>query len=215
MKSVIQRIRQKDDSQKIIKSLLVTPTVLDELFDTILHDETSLKYGCEKIVRAISETKPELIYPYFDHFVALLDYNNNFLKWGTIITIANLCVADKENKFEAIFNKYYGFINGKDMVAAANVIGNSWKIALAKSQLIPFITEKILAVQKARYEHKGKLSSECRNVVIGVAIDSFAKFYDKIEEKETVINFVKKQQKNSRPQVVKKAQSFLKKLAVK
>jgi hypothetical protein len=39
----------------------------------------------------VSEKKPELVYSYFDFLVKLLDSENNFLKWGSIITISNLC----------------------------------------------------------------------------------------------------------------------------
>jgi hypothetical protein len=214
VKNVIQRVKQKEDPQKIIKSILAEPALLDELVDTILHDQSSLKYRCEKIVRIISETRPELTYPYFDRFVGLLDCPNSFLRWGSIIIIANLSPADSQNKFDAIFDRYYALIKGKDMVAATNVLGNSWKIALAKPRLASLIAEKMLTVQKANYEHKGKYSPECRNVAIGNAIDSFAKFYDKIENKKPIVNFVKRQQKNSRLQVVKKARKFLKQFEI-
>lgn len=215
MKDIIQSIRQKEDLEAIIASVLAEPDLLDDLVDTILHDTTSLKYGCEKVVRGVSETRPELVYPYFDHFVGLLDADNSFLRWGAIMIVADLSAADSRNKFEAIFERYFAFITGPDMVAAANVIGNSWKIALAKPRLVPGIVDKILAVQRAKYVHKGKQSSECRNVVIGAAIDSFARFYETIENKEPVMAFVKRQQKNPRPQVVRRAQKFLKRYTVK
>jgi hypothetical protein len=214
MTDIIQRLKRKENLDEVIESVLAEPKLLDDLVETMLRDKSSLKYRCEKVVRAISETNPELAYPYFDRLVGLLDVDNNFLKWGAILTLANLAAVDTRRKFDAIFDTYYAFTTGADMVAAANVIGNSWKIALAKPRLVPRIVDHMLAVQKARYTHKGKPSPECRNVAIGAAIDSFARFYEAIEDKKQVIAFVKKQRKNSRPQVAAKAGKFLKRFAI-
>ena len=97
------------------------------------------------------------------------------------------------------------------MVTAANIIGGSAKIALAKPELTHRITREILKVEKAKYENKGAPFPECRNVAIGQAIDSFDGFFHQIDNKAKVIAFVKRQLKNSRSQVVKKAERFLRK----
>lgn len=97
------------------------------------------------------------------------------------------------------------------MITAANIIGSSWKIVMAKPYLTEKIIREILNVQNAKYLHKGKLSSECKNIVSGQAIDSFAMFFNKIENKKPVIKFVKAQLNNSRPAVAKRAKMFLKK----
>lgn len=213
MTDIIQRLRQTKNLDRIIASVLAEPKLLDDLIETMLHDTSSLKYRCEKVVRAVSVSNPNLVYPSFDRLIDLLDSDNSFLKWGTIGTIANLTAVDSRGKFDALFDRYYAFVAGPDMVAAAGVIGNSWIIALAKPRLASRIVERMLAVQKARYLHKGKPSPECRNVVIGAAIDSFAEFYGSIEHKQPVIAFVRKQRKNSRPQVAAKAGKFLKRFA--
>jgi hypothetical protein len=100
------------------------------------------------------------------------------------------------------------------MITAANIIGNSVKIVSTKPHLVERITREILKVQKAKYLNKGVPSPECRNVAIGQAIDSFEKFFDKIEDKADVIRFVKKQLNNPREKVAKKAGRFIRKHAV-
>lgn len=174
-------------------------------------ETSSKKYAFEKVLRFVSETHPELIHPYFDVFVNMLDNDNSFLKWGAILTIANLTAADTSKKFEAIFPKYYAPITGPVMITAANIIVSSATIARFKPSLIDSITSEILKVEKARYKLKGCLSPECRNVAIGHAIDSFDKFYDQIKDKKKVRNFVKRQLENPRKQVAKKADKFLQK----
>jgi len=97
------------------------------------------------------------------------------------------------------------------MITAVNIVGHSWKFALAKPYLTKKITNEILKVQDAEYLDKGKISAECKNVVCGKAIDSFSLFFDRIENKKPVLDFVKKQLKNRRAPVRKKAEKFLKK----
>ena len=80
-----------------------------------------------------------------------------------------------------------------------------------KPELTERITREILKVEKAKYVNKGALSPECRNVAIGQAIDSFDAFFGQIDNKARVVAFVKRQLKNTRKPVVKKAERFLRK----
>lgn len=96
------------------------------------------------------------------------------------------------------------------MITAANIVGSSARIAQAKPHLVDRVAGEILKVEKGKYLHKGQLSPECRNVVIGHAIDTFDAFFANIEDKPTVLKFVRRQLKNTRPAVAKKATRFLK-----
>ena len=97
------------------------------------------------------------------------------------------------------------------MITAGNVVGNSWKIALARPELSDRIAGEILKVEHTKYMNKGEISPECTNVVCGHVIESLDKFYNEIKDKEPVLNFVKRQLNNSRMAVVKKAEIFLRK----
>ncbi len=209
---VIKELSKKGaDKEYIAKKIIGLPAEIPRLFEGLNHDKGSIKFGCDKIIRLISEQKPKLIYPYFNELAKLLDSENNILKWGAIITLSNLVRVDSENKFEKIFKKYFSLITGKEMIPAANVIGNSWKIISAKPELTGKITKEILKSEKSHYKNKGKLSPECNNIVYGHAINSFDKFFDKIKNKKPVIDFVKRQVNNSRNATAKKADRFLKK----
>lgn len=210
--SILELLGQKgEDITKVVDRIIDKPKEIDELIEALKVEKRAVKFSYEKVLRLVSERRPELIYPYFDEFVSLLDCDNSFLKWGAIMTVANLTAVDRENKFEAVFRKYYAPIKGPVMVTAANIIGSSDKIALAKPELTQRITREILKVEKANYENKGIPSPECRNVAIGQAIDSYDQFFDQIDEKAKVIAFVKRQLKNTRKPVVKKAERFLRK----
>ncbi len=212
---LIEKIAAKgSDKEKIAAHAIRYPDCIPDLIEGLNAKKAGIKYGCEKVLRLISEQKPELIYPYFETFERLLGSENSFLKWGAIMTIANLTSVDSDKRFEEIFEKYYSPIPGPAMVTAANIIASSARIASAKPALIERITREILKVEKARYKRKGKLSSECKNVACGQAIDAFGQFFDRIEDKEPVVRFVRKQLKNSRPSVRKRAEEFLKRLGL-
>lgn len=169
-------------------------------------DKAAVKYGCEKVIRRISELKPAWLYPYFDRFVEMLYCDNSFLKWGAIITIGNLAAVDADHKIEKIFDIFFSPIPGPVLITAANTIGAAANIVLAKPVLADKIAHEILKVEKAHYK-----TSECRNVAIGHAINTFDKIFNLIQDKEPVITFTRKQGQNTRPAVKKKAEKFLKK----
>ncbi len=191
--------------------LIADSSQIPQLISALQTEKSANKYAYEKVLRFVSEKRPDLMYPHFDVYTGLLDSENSFLKWGAIMTLANLTAADAEKKFEAIFRKYFDPISGPTMVTAANIIGSSVTIAHAKPGLMDSITREILRVEKAKYKLKGALSPECRNVAIGHAIDVFDKLYVQINNKAEVAAFVKRQLKNTRKPVAKRAEQFLKK----
>jgi len=190
---------------RLIRNRKQIPIVVEAL----QAEKSSKKYAYEKVLRLISDKKPELIYPYFNVFSKLLNSDNSFLKWGSIMTVANLTAVDTQNRFEDIFKKYYAPIGGPVMVTATNIISSSDKIVQAKPLLADSITKEILKVEKANFIHKGAPSPECRNVAIGQAIDAFDQFFDQIRPKARVRNFIKHQLNNTRQQVIQKAERFM------
>ncbi len=201
--------RKGADVDAIAAEVIEKPEAIDELVEGVMAPKGTLRYGFEKVLRKISEQRPDLVYPYFDRYVELLDNPNSFLKWGAILTIGNLAAVDSAGRFEKIFRKYYAPISGPVMVTAANTIGASVKIIEAKPELAQRIARVILKVEKAEFEKRGEPSPECRNVAIGQAIDAFDQVFDQIDNKPAVVRFVKRQLKNTRPPVVKKARAFL------
>jgi len=192
------------DPATIADQALRAPALIGHLIAGLSAKEAAVKYGCDKALRLISARQPELLYPHFDFFSAMLDCDNSFLKWGAISTIANLARADTKNKFDLIFDKYFSPIPGPVMITAANTIGGAARIALAKPWLADRIAVEILKVDKAKYR-----TAECRNVAIGHAIDAFDLFMDRVQDRKHIIRFVKRQRVNSRAPVRRRAAKFL------
>jgi len=210
-----KEIEKKNANKDLVADMVIEqPDLIPELLTGLEDDKLSIKFGCEKILRLISEQQPELLYPYFDTIVASLDSDNKIIKWGSIITIANLTVADEKKKFEKIFKKYYASVTGPDMIMAANVFKSSAKISEAKPQLTDKIAKEILKVEAASFERKGKPDPECSHVAYGHAIDALSVLYGTIKGKKAVARFVRKQIGSPRNSTAQKAEEFEKKFGI-
>ncbi len=179
------------------------------LFDGVGSSTAAVRYGCAKVLMDLSEEHPEKLYPYFDSFIDLLDSKYRILTWNAFAIIANLTRVDTDKKFDAIFDKYYSFLDNDYMVTVANVVGNSGKIALAKPYLITKITDELLKVQDICTSPH--LTEECKRVIAQHAIKTLDLFFDRIDQKERVISFVKVHLDSSRKKLRTAAENFLKK----
>ena len=181
------------------------------LLQGVYSPKAAVRYGCAKVLMDLSEEYPAELYPYMDAFIGLLDSKYRILTWNAMAVIANLAKVDREQKFDAAFEKYYSFLDNEYMITVANVVGNSGKIALAKTYLIPRITDELLKVEHVSVTPH--LTEECKRVIAQHAIGTFDLFFDKIEEKEKkkVLAFVERHLDSSRIALATKAADFLKK----
>jgi len=205
--NLLERIANKgSDKEAIAEEITDDPASIAEAIKGLNSKKASIKFGCGKVLRIMSEKHPKALYPHFDTFIKLLDSDNNIMKWESIHVIGNLARVDKDKKIDAILNKYLKPIEGPAMITAANIIGGAAKIAAAKPYLAEKIAKAMLRVEHAEYD-----TDECRNVALGHTLDAFEKFYDKIEGKQPVIDLVTRQLDNTRNSVRKRAEKLLKK----
>lgn len=193
------------DFQPIVARVLRRPELIEALLEGLGSETARVKYGSSRVLRLVSERAPEVLYPRFDFFVGLLDCDSTFLRWDAARIVANLAAADREDKFEKVFEKYFAPVSGRQMIGAANTIRWAAKIALAKPHLADRIVHEILKVRRANYQ-----TEECRNVAIGHAIQSLGQFFAHIKNKRKVREFVESQLANPRNATRGKAERFLK-----
>ncbi len=206
---------------KLLQKLANKTMTKEELFQKVKHDfdllpevihgvsspKAAIRYGCAKVLMDLSEKHPEKLYPYMDFFTTLLDSKYRILTWNAMAIIASLARVDKDNKFDAIFDKYYGFMNDSYMVTVANVVGHSSKIALAKPYLTQQITSELLKVENLKTTPH--LTEECKRVIAEKTIESFDKFFDQVNTKEKVISFVKRNLHSPRETLRRTAEIFI------
>ncbi len=177
------------------------------LLEGVAHQKAAVRYGCSKVLMDLSEENPEKLYPHFDFFVTLLDSKYRILTWTALSIIANLTKRDTENKFDAIFGKYYSFLDNEYMVTVANVVGNSGKIGSAKPYLVPEITKELLKIE--HLSTAPHMTEECKRVIAEQAINTFYEFFDKIDQKEQVLSFVQLHVDSPRKKLKTEAEKFL------
>jgi len=181
---LLQQIARKDSNKnKIAEKVIKNSELLPELFAGLQASEAPIKYGSNKVLMIISEENPAVLYPKLDFFINQLNSENNFLKWGAIEIIANLCRIDLAHRFENVFDKYFSAVHGHEMITAANTIKASTKIAANKHNLTEKISEEILKVEGADYE-----TSECNNIVIDQAIKTLNELFPLLKSKKPVMN---------------------------
>jgi hypothetical protein len=206
LKQVADKTLSKDElRQKVEQDFSLLPT----LINGVSSPKAAIRYGCAKILMDLSAKHPAKLYPHMDTFVALLGSKYRILTWNAMAIIANLAKVDSEQKFDAVFDRYYSFLNDEYMVTVANVVGNSGRIALAKPYLVPKITEKLLTVENLSVTPH--LTGECKRVIAEHAIKAFDLFFGKVAQKEKVLAFVERQRNSSRLTLRVQAASFLKK----
>jgi len=152
----------------------------------------------------ISENNPEVLYPKWDYLAGLLTGDNHFHRYIAINLLANLVKIDTENKFEANFDKYFDNIAGEKTMVAGQAAMNAGKIAKAKPNLQARITDILLNIDQI---HQGKQTE----LMKAHAITAFNDYFDKVADKEKIIDFVKANWESDSPKTRKTAKEFLNK----
>jgi len=195
-----KNINPKAYADKIIKK----PDLIKQYLEGLLSKNETYRYNCFKIIYNVSEKKPDILYPYWDFFENHLRSKNNYHKMSAVLIIANLSSIDNEKKFERLFNEFYGYLKSEKTITSIYIVKSSGKIACSKPHLIKKITKILLNIEKI---HPGKQIE----LVKSAAIESFSDYFEYIENKKAIIDFVKKQTNSVSPKTRKIAKDFLKK----
>jgi len=207
---VVQRLASKGITKgELLAAVEGNPALIPSIVRGLASPKAPVRYGCARALLNLSEKHPKRLYPHWEAFASLLGGRYRPLTWGAIAVIANLSAVDAEGRFEAIFDRYYSLLEDGYMVTAANVVGNSAKVAKAKPHLADRIAERLLDVEKiATGPH---MTEECRRVVVEEAVEALGSFYDLLSlgEKKKTSAFVKRQRTSSRASLARAAEEFL------
>jgi hypothetical protein len=191
------------DPETLAQMALKDEKVLQEALNGVLSKKDVVRQNSFQALSFLSEKHPERLYGKWDFFANLIRKGNAFHKYIAIYIIANLTRVDAENKFEKLFEAYYGLLSDKSVIPPAHVAVNSGKIALAKPKLEAEITSRLLDIDKTVQRHK--------DLVKASAIEAFEAYFEKSKDQARIIEFVKAQLNCESPKTREKAKAFLKK----
>jgi hypothetical protein len=193
--------------QDLARLALEDKMVLQEAFDGVLSKNDVVRQNSFQTLNFLSEKHPDSIYDRWDFFANLIRRGNSFHKYIAIWVIANLTKADPENKFEKLFNDYYGLLGDKSVIPAGHVAVKSGIIALAKPGLQAEITNRLLDIDNTVQRHKDLVKSG--------AIEAFDAYFEQSKDQARIIEFVKAQLNCDSPKTRKVAKEFLEKWSKK
>jgi hypothetical protein len=177
---------------------------LGELVAGLKSRQETLRYNCFKVLNLLAESNGEVLYPRWDYFVEHLSVDHTYWKLSALQIIAGLTGVDTENRFEKIFDSYYGLLDDRSMIVAAYIASNSGKIARAKPELAPRITARLLSIDETHHAPGRKA------LVKAGAIKAFGEYFADVVSKPPIIEFVRRQLDSESPKTRKLAGQFLK-----
>ena len=199
-------VKSRETPENLAAIAVNNPSFVPTLISSLAAKDSS-KYAYAKALNLLSASHPNLLYPHFDYFVGLLNSRYKILKWNAIFILANLTTVDVEHKFDGVFDEYYHHLWDGDLITAANIVGASGKIAVARPDLRDKITSEILKVDVIPLP-----TTECREIARGKALLAFTEYSASLDENNFVNGFIQRCLQSRRPATRKKAEGLLKKV---
>jgi hypothetical protein len=203
-----------EELDSLVNRLLSDPSEIKGLLDGILKDKGSRKFLHEKAIRKVSETRSDLLLPHMELMLNMANCENTFIQCGAIISLSNLIPKASAGAALESFKGYMELMESDSLLIAGNASANAWKIARAWPGLEPCITKKLLSIPSQTFIYEGEPSPECGNIMIGHALECFAKYFDVATDKASIIDFVEEAESNERPSVARKAKALHKSFSV-
>ncbi len=195
------------EQKKAAEAAVIDQTVLLGLLDGLLSKSKETRYDNFKVLYALSEQHPEALYSHWGFFEGFLKSDDDSKKFYAIHILANLTKVDTQQRFEGVFDDFYGILKGDSFINAGHVAYVSGKIVAAKPDLADRIAERLLDLEGATCKHP--------ELVKANAVKSFSEFYDKLSDKEKVANFVLELKEDKSSRAKKEAADFIKKWKIK
>lgn len=192
------------DVESLAREALEDEDLLSELVAGLSAKEERVGHNCLRALLLLAEENPLVLYPYWDIFVELLRSENTYFKLRGANLIAAIISVDSEDRFQEIFDEYYALLDGKSVIAACYVAGNSGRIANAKPQLRAEITARLLSIDDTHHP------PERRDLIKGHAVEALGEYFEDSGDRSKILEFVRAQLESESPRTRKKAREFLK-----
>lgn len=163
-------------------------------------------YHCYNVIDEASQEHPDLFEKYWDTMVSMLGYKNSYHRDFALTILANLTIADHQDRFSDIFDAYFEHLNDKKFTTAECCVRNSLKIIRNKQMLTDRIIELLLDIdQYCDYPEKQKALLKC-----GI-LEICDQVYQEVHCQTRIDSFIKSQVNSVSPKTRKTARELAKK----
>lgn len=194
--------RKNIDVEALAKDALNDEELFHELLRGVRSKDDTIRQNSFKSLQIIAEENPHSLYPQWDYFQVMLSSRNNYHKYIAIYILASLTSVDVDNRFEGIFDEYYGILAGDKAMTASHVALNSSIIIRNKPELESRIVDILMSIDDI---HQGKQ----KELIKAYAIESLMKIYPDVSDPQKIEEFVRTQLDSKSPKTRNMAQCFL------
>ena len=194
--------RKNIDVEALAKDALNDEELFHELLRGVRSKDDTIRQNSFKCLQIIAEENPHSLYPQWDYFQEMLSSQNNYHKYIAIYILASLTSVDVDNRFEGIFDEYYGILAGDKAMTASHVALNSSIIIRNKPELESRIVDILMSIDDI---HQGKQ----KELIKAYAIESLMKIYPDVSDPQKIEEFVRTQLDSKSPKTRNMAQCFL------
>lgn len=197
--------KRADNAEQLAEVAAGGTALLPGVLRAVSSSEAAVRFKSIKVLKLVSETNPETLYPHFGFFAELLDGGNSILRWNAIDILANLAAADGGNRFGSLFRKVYGLLDEGGLITAAHIVDGSARIVAARPGLEQRVTKELLRVEEIALP-----TEECRNILRGKVVTAFGQYIGQSRHSGPMLSFAEGLLTCTRPATRKKAEEFLK-----
>ncbi len=163
-----------------------------------------VKYGRVKTLLAIARTRPHLLTPHFEFFSRLAASDATILKWCAIDIVGAIAAVDADGHVDRVLRALSARLREGRLITAGHALWALAHIARHRPQLQHRVTRAILRAEHLTYE-----TPECRNIVLGHAVNALGTYVPRPPEGRDIVSFLERTARNPRPATRKKALKFL------
>lgn len=174
------------DTKKLAIESLKNTELFNELVNGIRSKDKTVRNNSFNTLMIVAENNGDLLYPKWGYIYEMLIGNNSNEQYVAIYLLASLTAYDSQNRFETIFDEYFGILNGDKTMPASHVILNSGKLIENKPELRQQIISKLLSTDNT---FKGRQ----KDLLKVYAIETLRKIPTDPEDKTRIEEFIKSQ----------------------
>ncbi|HLC02272.1 MAG TPA: hypothetical protein VJK02_04500 [Anaerolineales bacterium] len=165
-------------------------------------NEKSRSAAFKKLL-GVAKRSPATLLPRWNELTRLLRSRKAFSRYPAVHIIAALVPADRQLRFERIFNPYFSLLDDEAISVAAHVALLAGGIATARPALQSRITKRLLGIDQTHFE-PGR-----RDLVKSYALQAFDKYIDRVTNPKAILAFAAELSQSKSPSARKAAKAFL------